>query len=165
MSYHKVVTVFIVRIEAVINIPGVAWVVVQTPSKLVHSLTESSFVKISSKHCISKSIKNRDLIFKQCSTHSMCYVSYVACHVSHVTSKLKKIYIWNGIIFLFSNIHPPYNCSDLFWRFVFSPVRGTAQVLSNTFCNIACALAVINFIKQTQIFCRCIGNFLNTVCR
>ena len=43
MSYHKIVTVFMVRIEAVINRPGVALVVVQTPAKLGHTLIE--FVK------------------------------------------------------------------------------------------------------------------------
>ena len=46
------------------NRPGVAKAVLQIPLSLIHSfMSESSFLKISSKHCLSQTVIARELKF------------------------------------------------------------------------------------------------------
>ena len=65
-----------------VNRPGVAGAVLQTPS--INSVTESSFVKISSKHLRSQIVKARDLTFFRKGSCVTCHMPHVTCHISSV---------------------------------------------------------------------------------
>ena len=49
---------------------------------------QSSFVKISSKHRLSQTVRARDL-----TCHVLCYMVHVTCDISHVSLKKKYIYM------------------------------------------------------------------------
>ena len=70
-----------------INRPHVAGAVLQTTPSLIKTLTNSSFVKISSKHPHLETLRVRDLNFLE-NVHLppsvMCHVSHVMCHMSGV---------------------------------------------------------------------------------
>ena len=74
--------------------PGVAGTVLQTPLSLIYSLSESSFVKISSKHLHSLTVKPKKLKFLK-EVHLlptvMCQISCVKCHMSHVTCHVSLV--------------------------------------------------------------------------
>ena len=65
--------------------PGVAGADLQTSLWFIQSLTESSFVKISSKHHLSQTIRARDLTFWK-----NVHISIVTFHISHVTWQIKR---------------------------------------------------------------------------
>ena len=67
----------------IINRPGVPGAVLQTPSSLVDSFGNSSFVKISSRHLHSQTIRDRELKFWE--KVDLPNMSCVTCHLSHVT--------------------------------------------------------------------------------
>ena len=79
----------------IINRPGVAGAVLQTPSLLINSFVNSSSVEISSKHCLARTVRPRDLIFLEnvnpplcvmCQVSDvMCQMLCVMCYVSQVT--------------------------------------------------------------------------------
>ena len=85
----------------IINRPGVAGAVLQTASSLTDTVSHSSFVKISSEHLHSQTIKARKLKFWE-KVHLpppvMFHESYVTCHVSPVTfhMSLNFIYFWQS---------------------------------------------------------------------
>ena len=75
----------------IFNRPSVAGAVLQTHSSFIDSLTPSlsqwSFVKISSKHLYSQTIKAREPHL----SHDMCHMSCVTCHVSRVTCQVSHV--------------------------------------------------------------------------
>ena len=77
-----------------INRPGVAWAVLQTPPLLINWLTDWWFFEISSKLCVSQTVKARKLKFWG-NVHYplcvMCHMSCVTCHVSHVTCHMSHV--------------------------------------------------------------------------
>ena len=99
-----------------INRPGEAGAVLQTPllliemiSSLINWVTESSFVKISSKHLHSQTFRDMDLTFwesvhltQRVTCHMscvMCHVSCVMCHVSCVMCHMLHFYLFLNIFF------------------------------------------------------------------
>ena len=78
-----------------INRPGVAGDLLKTPELLIYSLSQSSFMKTSSKYFISQTVRARDLKFESifttfCVLRVICQVSGVRCTVSHMTIFLPK---------------------------------------------------------------------------
>ena len=79
------------------NRPGVAGAVLQTPSTFINSSCSSQ----SSKHCLSQTVKARELKFwenvhpppfvKCHMSHVTCHMSCVRCHVSDVTCHLSHV--------------------------------------------------------------------------
>ena len=83
------------------NRPSVAGAVLKSPQSFIDSLTDSMtdpLVQISSKHCLTKSEELGGWNLRKCSSHTMCCVSGVTCHVLwvkyvfvfHIFSNLKK---------------------------------------------------------------------------
>ena len=71
----------------VINRPGLAGAVLQNTPSLIKTLTNSSVVKVSSKHPHSQTVRARDLKLWEnvhLPPYVMCHVSYVRCHRSHI---------------------------------------------------------------------------------
>ena len=69
------------------NRPGVAGAVLQTPPLLINSLIMSSFCSESSRHCLSQTVKARELNFwgnVDLPPCVICHVSHVRYHMSHV---------------------------------------------------------------------------------
>ena len=77
-----------------VNRPGVAGAVLQSPPLLIDSLTDwlsDPLVQISSNHCQSQTGKERTEILRECSSHTMCNVSYVTCHLPCVPCHVSPV--------------------------------------------------------------------------
>ena len=101
-------------VEKIVNRPGVAGAVLQTPSSFIHSVSQWSFSSESSKYHKSQTVRARELTFGEnvhppqhvtchvsrvtCQVSRItCHVSCVTCHVSHVTchvSQSGEAYRW-----------------------------------------------------------------------
>ena len=100
-----------------INRPGVAGAVPQTPLSLINLLTNSvnhPLWKYFLIHCIFQTIRDRDLeiwgnVHPHHVSHFTCYMSHVTCHVSHVTwhhysktVRARDLTFWDNVH------HPPF---------------------------------------------------------
>ena len=64
-------------VSCIINRPGVARAVLQTPLLFI----KWSFLKITSKHCLSQAVRARDLK----SWHNIHHLQCVRCHICHMS--------------------------------------------------------------------------------
>ena len=85
-------------LKFIINRPGVAGAIHQTPSALVNYFSKSAFVEISSKHLHSQFVRAKELKFLENvhrtmyhMSHVMCHVSWVMGHMSHLTSHMSHV--------------------------------------------------------------------------
>ena len=74
--------------SVIINRPGVAGAVLQTPSSFINSVSSSAFSSRYSTNLHSQAVRARELNFFD-NVHlpppGTCHMSHVTCHVSHVT--------------------------------------------------------------------------------
>ena len=77
------------RLTCILNRPGVAMAVLQTPSSFIDSLIQWSFSSTSSNYTHSKTVGPRDLKFFR--MFIALHVSNVTCHMSHVTCKMVEL--------------------------------------------------------------------------
>ena len=67
--------------------------VLQTPVPIIHSVSHSSFSSKSTKHCLSQTVRTRELKFLE-NVHSPPRVTCHIPHLSHVTCQISGVLIY-----------------------------------------------------------------------